>query len=611
MEGNGGSVKEKLGEGFRNHIYILRIAFQHSKSYFCIFFLLIMVTNIKDLVLVIAPKYIFDGMQFGGSFEAILIPVVIYVTLYLCLHLMIHGLEFGKNVLEAKLKMQMNVELGEKFMKVDYHLLEEHSTFEMFQQAKIAVSGGLSDLQMQGLSEKQGITGYFEQLAKLIKDIILLCSVLYVLTYLEPTLILLILFCIGLSMIFSTIQVKANVAVRREAAPYHAKSRYCKRLLRSFEFGKEFRVFDLTDFFVSRFESCTREFLKVRDFYQRRCWFASVMSYVVNNGLRLLVLIGLIMKLRMGGITVGDFAMVFAAILTFSDTSQDLLRAILTLNIFTTFMSDYRRCMQMKEEKETEEPEVLADIREIRFRNVWYSYSDTKEGNYALKDINLVIHPNEKISIVGFNGAGKTTFIKLLLGVYEPTRGEILINGKNRKEYSKDNLKRYMSAVFQDFIIYALSVEENIAMGEAINEMLLKESMHRGGIQSKISSLTRKEKSVIGGFFEEDDLLLSGGESQKIAMARCFYRNTPIIALDEPTSALDVLSEDRMYKDVLEQAKEECILFISHRLASSRFCERILVFDSGEIIEDGTHEQLLGLKGCYYEMWRVQAEKFR
>ncbi len=135
-------------------------------------------------------------------------------------------------------------------------------------------------------------------------------------------------------------------------------------------------------------------------------------------------------------------------------------------------------------------------------------------------------------------------------------------------------------------------------------------SMHKSGIYEKVSTLDKKEATVIGAFFASDNLMLSGGESQKIAMLRAFYRNSRLLLMDEPTSALDVLSEDKMYKSVAENLKNELIIFISHRLASTKFCERILVFENGNIIEDGTHEELLDQKGVYYEMWQVQATKF-
>lgn len=604
-------MKTKVLDSLKNHGYILGVALKQSKLYFCIFFVTILVANAKDLALVVAPKYIFDALQFGGSFSAILLPVFVYVALYFGLHGILHGLTYGKKVLEMKLKMRLNVKLSEKFMRTDYSFLEEHTAVDMFERAKTAISGGISDLQTIGIIEEQGISGYFEQLYRLIKDIILLFGVLYVFRYMEWTTLVLVLICIALNTVFSLIQMRARNAVREKAAPAHNRRRYCNRLLRTFEYGKEFRVFGMNKLVVSKWQECTDEFLTVRDYYQKRCWFASILFFIVNNGMRFFVLVSLIFKLKDGAISVGDFTMIFAAILTFSDTAQDLLQAVLALNIFSGFMTDYRKCMQLQESEEVCGEEELEDgACEIEFKDVWYHYNGTTEDTYALKNVNVVLRPGEKVSVVGFNGAGKTTFIKLLLGLYEPTKGEILINGKNRKEYSAQSLRRYMSAVFQDYKIFALSVEDNITLGESGSEQCLAESMERAGIGERVWRLPKKEKSVIGGFFDEGDLLLSGGESQKIAMARSFFRKTPVIALDEPTSALDVVSEDKMYKSVMERAKDELILFISHRLASARFCDRILVFDSGEIAEEGSHEALLARRCCYFNMWSVQAEKF-
>ena len=186
-------MKTKSWDSLKNHLYILGVARKQSRLYFCVFFLMILVANAKDIALVAAPKYIFDAMQFGGSFQAILLPVLVYLALYLGLHGILHGLTYGKKVLEMKLKVRLNVKLGEKFMRTDYSFLEEHTVVDMFERAKTAISGGISDLQTVGVIEEQGISGYFEQLYRLLKDMILLCSMLYVFRYMEWTTLVLVL----------------------------------------------------------------------------------------------------------------------------------------------------------------------------------------------------------------------------------------------------------------------------------------------------------------------------------------------------------------------------------------------------------------------------------
>lgn len=505
--------------------------------------------------------------------------------------------------------MVLNVKLGEKFMKVDYSFLEDNKSIDMFNRAKMAISGGLSDIQTLGIAGEQGLTGYFDQLIKIIKGIILLCSVLYIFTYMEIYMLFFVVSCILLNIIFSVIKMKETIKVREKAGPYLTKSRYCNHLLRTFEYGKEFRVFGMTDFIVSKFHDCTREYVEVRNDSKTLSCISSVMFSVVNNVMRFVVLVYLIFRLGDGAITVGDFSMIFTAVLTFSDTALDLFNAVLALNVFSSFMMDYQRCMKLKEcDDNYLKKEIGSGPHEIEFKNVWFKYNNAPE--YALKDINILMKPYENISIVGFNGAGKTTFIKLLLGLYKPTKGEILIDGENVESYSSKSIRNYMSAVFQDFKIFAMSIGENIALEGEIDEKAFRDSIKRSGIDEKIESFEKKENVVIGGFFDEGDILLSGGELQKIAMARSFYRKTDLIALDEPTSALDVISEDKMYNSIANYSEKESVLFISHRLASTRFCDRIIVFDSGSIVEEGTHGSLIENKGIYYNMWNTQIEKF-
>lgn len=592
----------------KNNIYMIKVVWKYSKSYFFVFISLILMTVVKDMLLVVAPKFIFDSMQYGTSIEDIFIPIIAYVTLYLGIHLILYFLTYARNILEEKIKMNLNVALGNKFMRVDYSFLEKNSSIDMFNKAKMAISGGLDDIQTLGMNGEQGITGYFDQLMKIIKDVILLCSVLYVFRYMQIYMFFIVIGCIGLNLFFSLIKMKETVKVRDKAGPYLTKSRYCNKLLRTFEFGQEFRVFGMSDLVISKFHECTDEYVQVRNASKTPSCMASVFFNIINNVMRGAVLIYLIRSLLAGNLSVGDFSMVFAAVLTFSDTMLDLLGAILTMNILALYMTDYQNCMKLKEADNSEGIKQLENVQHmIEFRDVWYKYRNAEE--YALRGINITIKPYEKISIVGYNGAGKTTFIKLLLGLYRPEKGEILIDGINLEEYSRESYYGYVSAVFQDFKIFALSIRENITLCDGVDWKLFEKSIERAGIAKRIGRLQQKEEAVIGGFFEEGDFMLSGGESQKIAMSRSFYRNTNMIVLDEPTSALDVAAEDEMYGSVADNSRQQ-LLFISHRLASSRICDRILVFKNGQIAESGTHGELLQRKGIYCSMWSAQAEKF-
>lgn len=594
----------------KNNVYMLRLVAKSSKLYILDFFLRIFFVYLGEMLLVAAPKVIFDTMQNGQALRDILGVIIIYIALTFLIHSCIHITTYFKSVLEAKLKLDLNVTLGDKFMHLDYVLLEQNQSIDMFNKAKMAISGGLNDVQTMGMAGEQGLTGFFDQMGNMIKDVLVIISVLYVFSYTEWYIMLLIVACVGVNLFANIRKTYTTVSIRKEAGPYLTKSRYCNKLLRGYEYGKEFRIFDMSDFIISKFDACTDEYLSVRDRFRNKRCFAVMVSGIASAVLKAGILISLLYSFIGGKITVGDFSMVFAAVISFSENTINFANSLISMNIFSEYMLDYQKCMSLEEkDMRSGTKELEGKDHMIEFRDVWFQYPGSTA--YALKGLDVKIDSKWKWSIVGFNGAGKSTFIKLLLGLYEPQQGSILIDGIDRKEYTLESLRNYMSAVFQDYKIFAMQIDENIALGQEIAEDKLQEAMRKSGIAEKVDSLQKKSKSVIGGFFDNGDMLLSGGESQKIAMSRSFYRETDVFILDEPTSALDVLSEDKMYRSVAENLTDEMVVFISHRLASTRFCDRILVFEDGKVAEQGSHEELLARKGIYAEMWKVQAEKFR
>ena len=603
-------LMEKCKKVLGNNGYMLRLVGQSSKAYILILIFYILCIYVKDMILILFPKFVFDRMQSGEKLSDIVAPVMMYVLVYVLVHITIALLTYGKGALERKVKVDLNVKLANKYMRIDYSYLEKHESITMFNKARMAISGGLDDIQTLGIIGEQGIAGYFNQFIEIVKNIMLLASLTYIFVYLEDWIIFVVLLCVIINVAFGMRNIYAKVNIRKEAGPYLNKSRYCNKLFRRFEYGKEIRLFDMTDFLVEKFDESTEEYLNVRTKFRNKSCFSEVIMSTVGGVIRVVVLLYLVVQLRQGMISVGDFSMVFAAVLSFSEGIFALFSAVVSMNALSDFMQDYQACLDMKDVEDKQGGRELSlGKHTIEFRDVWFKYPAAKD--YALKGVNARLSSDQKIAVVGFNGAGKSTFIKLLLGLYQPDNGQILIDGIDIGEYSVESLKRHISAVYQDFKMYAMTVEENVALHESANGDLLKESMSRSGIGEKISTLALKEKSVIGGFFQKGDLNLSGGESQKIAMARSFYREPEILLLDEPTSALDVFAEDKMYQSVLQNAKGEMMIFISHRLASTKVCDEILVFESGRVIERGSHEELLALGGVYHQMWNVQAEKFK
>ncbi|GCD10776.1 hypothetical protein Ctaglu_23990 [Clostridium tagluense] len=230
-----------------------------------------------------------------------------------------------------------------------------------------------------------------------------------------------------------------------------------------------------------------------------------------------------------------------------------------------------------------------------------------------MKNVSIVIKDREKLSVVGLNGAGKTTFIKLLTRLYEPTEGEVLLNGVNIREYDYKEYMKLLSVVFQDFKLMAFSIKENIALNsyETSKDEDIEKTLKEAGLEKDILKLPKGVNTHIYKTFEEDGIEFSGGQSQKIAISRALYKDAPIVVLDEPTAALDPIAEFEVYSKFKEIVGEKTAIYISHRLSSCKLCDRIAVFHNGEIIELGTHEELIKEQGSQYEsMYMAQSQYY-
>lgn len=244
----------------------------------------------------------------------------------------------------------------------------------------------------------------------------------------------------------------------------------------------------------------------------------------------------------------------------------------------------------------------------IEFVDVTYVFPET--GAQAFKNFNLQIPYGEKLAIVGNNGAGKTTLIKLLCGLYQPTEGKILFDGVDIQTIPQKLLFEKIAAVFQDFNILATSIAENISCSEKKDEKRISKTLEQVGLAEKINSLSNGIYTQMTKEITSDGILLSGGETQKLLMARCLYKKTPIVILDEPTAALDAIAESELYENYSSLFEGKTVLFISHRLSSTKFCDRIILLENGVIAEEGTHEELLRKNGRYHQMYQIQSSYY-
>ena len=311
-------------------------------------------------------------------------------------------------------------------------------------------------------------------------------------------------------------------------------------------------------------------------------------------------------------ISIGDFTLYTGLAFSFSAALTGIFNAMGTLKERSMQTDDFRSFTDLPEEDESQCVPVPKKNKYVfEFKNVSFKYKG-QEG-YALKNLSLTLEAGKRLAVVGLNGAGKTTFIKLLLRLYDVTEGEILLNGTNIKKFRRKEYFELFSPVFQNVEIFAFPMSENVSMKtpEETDRALCEKCLERGGLKEKLLNLENGVDTQLLKVIDDNGIDLSGGEKQKLALARALYKDAPVIMLDEPTAALDALAEYRLYKSFDEIIGNKTAVYISHRLSSTRFCDCIAMFKSGEMVECGTHDELLLKGGAYAEMFKIQAQYYK
>ena len=401
---------------------------------------------------------------------------------------------------------------------------------------------------------------------------------------------------------------------REEEGEMENRMYYLDRRARDLTAAKDIRIFGLRPWLDELYSKLMESYTAFQQKAEGIYIWAKIVDLVltfVRNGLAYAYLIGLVVN---NGLGVADFLLYFSAVGGFTAWVTGILGGFNTLYKQSLDISTVRECIEYEEPFKFENGESItpeADKKyEIRLENVSFCYPGADKN--TLSDINLTLRPGEKLAVVGLNGAGKTTLIKLICGFLDPTEGRVLLDGKDIREYNRRDYYRMFSAVFQSFSLLAGTIATNVAQDSVDIDMeLVKECVEKAGLRKKIESLKNGYETYLNREVFEEAILLSGGETQRLMLARALYKNAPFIVLDEPTAALDPIAESEMYQKYNEMASGKSSIYISHRLASTRFCDRIILIDGGGISEEGTHEELMKAGGKYAGLYEVQSKYYK
>lgn len=401
---------------------------------------------------------------------------------------------------------------------------------------------------------------------------------------------------------------------RSEELELTKRIEYANKIATSREFAKDIRMFGLRGWLEDLWGSTMRLYSAFCAKRERKYIWANIIDIVLTflrNGIAYAFLIGITVK---NGLPASQFLLYFAALSGFAQWVVEILDKLSVMHKQSLDISTIREFLDWDEPFDLNGGERIAfepnKQYEIRLDDVSFRYPTADKD--TLSHINLTVHPGEKLAIVGLNGAGKTTLVKLVCGFLDPTEGRILLNGEDIRKFNRNDYYALFSAVFQEFSVLDVTVKENVAQCvDGIDETRVWQCIDKAGLTEKIKSLPKGIETHLGRRVFKDGVEFSGGQTQRLMLARALYKNAPILVLDEPTAALDPIAENDIYQKYNDMTHGRTSFFISHRLASTRFCDRIIFVDGGKIAEEGTHDELLKNGGGYAYLFEVQSKYYR
>jgi len=594
-----GKTKEKTHNVIGKTLaYFMPIAWKHYKGFFFCGAFNIILGAVQPFVSIMMTPLILDELLGGRDLRKLLTYVAVIAVGGTFLSLLKSISDVILEKYNEKMENFFTEEMSLRVMELDFQLTEDKKALDQIEKARTGMdwySGGVYGISMQ----------VFQAISNIIK----IAGVIVLILLHAP-----ILFAITASLlIINTIINSKGNRIEIEAFNKLSKTNrifgYLAWELVDFRYGKDIRLYDAQDMMVEKWNNYTLDALGNWKWQADQHLPLNIIKTVCDAVKDFCTYLYLGILVITGKITIGTFSQMLSAGSTFHSSMQGLIWNVQELVKRTNYAYEYVKFMNYPSAITKGERPVEDRPHTIEFKNVSFTYPNTDVK--VLDGVNLTLHPGEHLSVVGLNGAGKTTFIKLLCRLYDTTGGEILLDGINIKDYDYKEYMALFSPVFQDFNLLAFSIKDNIILDHACEEKDLNTLIEQTGLKEKTDSLEKGTDTILFKFFDEAGIEPSGGEQQKIAIARALFKKAPIVILDEPTAALDPIAEYDIYRQFDTLVGKKTAIYISHRLSSCKFCDRIAVFSEGCIKEYGTHNELVDKPdGIYAEMFAAQARYY-
>jgi len=587
-------------------LYFVKTAHSISKTSIWLMIFSSIIGIIGTYNFIVMPKFFIDEILSLKRINVIIFYFGIFISIIFITKFLSDMISNMMEIQKTKILKGLQSMIDKNIMEMDYEHTEDPAILDLREQAMEAVRG--RDFHYRILNCLIGV----------ITESINLISLGILISILNPIIIVILILIVLINNIFNKKLKDITISWEKIIVEDNRRVGYFESLTNDFSIGKDSRIYDIKGLLSDEFDRYNRKSydLNIRTVKKTGLFYGLIS---INEQIQLLIVyIYIAYKVFTKVIGIGDFTMYVNAASQFGKSIFNIMHNIVGFNLISNYIDMYVQLLKLGRDKKQGELKSLTNTSTntndddiyIEFKNVSFKYPRAEE--YTLKNINITINPREKLSVIGENGAGKTTFIKLLCGLYKPTSGKILINGVNINDFDYDSYIQKISAVFQDFKIFACSIKENIAFSEYNdNGEKIMEALDKSGILEKINTLNNGIDTQIYKYFDENGIELSGGENQKLAISRAIYKDSPIIVLDEPTASLDPYAEYEIFSKLNDMSQGKTVIFISHRLSSCKICDKIAVFHKGEIVQYGTHGELICAEDSkYHEMYNAQAKYY-
>ena len=599
------SSKRKKYNYFNNLKFMLKEHWSFDKSYVLLQIGLTPLGALTSVVAAYLPKIVLDCVESKSEISDLLIKVGVMSAVLIVFSYMQGVLQnkswTGRNLARDIMLHRL---ICNKVMSMDYNNYTYNETRVLREKAWNAIHGW-----------DASVSRFIELNCTVVSSFFGFSAFTAIIVDCNPWFIPILILCYGISMLGWMIFQKWKDKMKDKVAEIFLRLHYVTYRSKDFSNAKDVRIYNMSDFLMKKIDKHLDDANGWNILRNNGHYFNCMLEDVFKFGVSIAAYIYLIHLKLNSDMTLGDFSLYFGAITGFGQWLARLVDSISEIISGAHNVSDFRSFLDIEDKMNKGKGEKLPCGNElpceIELKNLTFSYDEAEKP--SVDNLSLKINKGERIAVVGVNGAGKSTLVKLICGLFIPQEGQVLINGVDSRLFNRDEYYELFSTLFQDCSLLPATVAKNIALCEEnkIDRNRLRECMRLAGILDKVESLPQKENTLLVREVHEGAVAFSGGELQRLLLARALYKDAPIIILDEPTAALDPIAENDMYLKYSELTKDKTAIYISHRLSSTRFCDRIILLDDAKIAETGTHEELLALGGKYAEMFETQSKYYR